>query len=84
MELGALPMPRLFLTSSKRTSIYKKRKVLKFTKIFTIGYYDKFNLQEHWEVSPFVQLEIKYTQQNILNEPHVKSKNQICEIQLYS
>lgn len=58
-------MPTLFVASSKRTSIYKKRKVVKYTTNFKIDYYKKFNLQEHREVYPSTTLEIKYTQQNI-------------------
>lgn len=50
MEPMALPMHKLFLASTKRTNIYKK-KIVMYTKNFTIGYYNKFNLQKHWEVS---------------------------------
>ena len=35
--------------------------VVKHTTDFMIGYYDKFNLQEHQEVFPSIPLETKYT-----------------------
>ena len=68
-------MHKLFLASSQRTSIYKKKEVIKYNTNFIMHYQNKFNLQEHREVSPFVPLEIKYTQQNVWHKAHVESKN---------
>ena len=61
----ALPMPKLLLASRKRTSIYNKKVVVTYATKFRIYYYNKFNIQEHREVSPSIPLKIKYTQQNI-------------------
>ena len=62
--IGSTPMPKLFLASSKRSSFYKKREVVKYTTNFTTDYHSEFNLQKHREVvSPSMPLEINYTQQ---------------------
>ena len=83
MRLGALPLPKFFLDSSKITNVYKKREVIRYTIDITIDYHNKFNLQEHREVSPYIPLEIKYNQQKKykMKLADVENKNEIWEIQ---
>ena len=58
-------MPKLFLASSKIRSTYKKREVVKYTTNLIIDNYNKFNFQEHREVSPSIPLERKYTKKYV-------------------
>lgn len=74
MELGALPMLKLSLVSIRRTSVHKKREVVKSTTKSQTHHHNIFNLQEHQEVSPSIPLEIKYTQTKYIKiEAHVEN-----------